>query len=340
MTALKNLVTNPGAAYIVAELNTSHRGKMEVAKETILAAKEAGADAVKFQSWNPQSLFTPTYLANNQLEDRFYQKFSLSSDQLGELFEFANSLNIDASSTAYTENEIAFLASCREVPFIKIASMDLTNVGLISSALRSGKPTFISTGLSSASEVEATVREVPPDLLSNLIVFHCTSVYPTPLERSALGNITWLRSLSATVPVGYSDHTIGSSAALIAVGLGVRVFEKHFSLDTSKPGFDNQMAADFDQFCDYVRDIREGVMSVSETERALSISEQEQAKKMRRSAFAANDILGGSVLRKEDLMFRRPGSGLGHSEASPLVGKTAIRTIHRDTMISTDMFAN
>lgn len=332
---LKSASNNP---YIIAEINTSHRGDLNVAKETIVAAKEAGANAVKFQSWSPRSLFTETYLEERSLERRFFEKFSLSEDSLAELIDFSVSHGIDASSTAYSVSEIDFLNSSSHTPFIKLASMDLTNFHLVGHALRTGKPVIVSTGLSSNTEVIEALARVSDDIDSNLVIFHCTSLYPTPLRDSAIGNIKWLQALFPGIAIGYSDHTQGSTAAVMAASLGARVFEKHFSLDTTKPGFDNHMAADFENLSRYVEDIRDSVRSVETYDRELSNEELSQARTMRRSAFAAREIAQGSEVRIEDLIFARPGTGINHFGAEKFIGKVTRRRVEKDEMITAGMF--
>lgn len=339
MESFVDVIDGPGSRpFVIAEVNTSHRGNLASAKESILAAKAAGADAVKFQSWSPGSLFTARYLSEHSLERRFYEKFSLTEEALAELFEFARAQGILASSTAYSAPEIDFLKSTGSAPFIKLASMDLTNCDLIRYALETKKTIIISTGLATGDEVTKSIEKLSEVIDQNLIIFHCTSIYPTTLSGSAVGNIPWLQDRFPRIPIGYSDHTRGSAAALLALALGARIFEKHFSLDTSKPGFDNQMAADFPTFSAYVQDLRDAAQSIGARSRELSNEEVQQREIMRRSAFAAHDLPAGKEILAEDFIFRRPGTGLGHFEAENFIGRVTARFIERDSMISDDMF--
>lgn len=324
--------------YIVAELNTGHRGNVELAKAAISEAVRCGANAVKFQSWKPESLFTESYLLENGLERRFYERFSLPQETLQELFSFASSIGAEASSTAYSLEEVDFLGSIPSVPFIKIASMDLTNIGLVRHALQTGKLVIVSTGLATAEEVERSINEVADDITGNLIVFHCTSRYPTPLRDSAIGNIKWLQGLFPQVPIGFSDHTEGSAASILALSLGTKVFEKHFTLDKSKPGFDNAMAADVESFEIFVTDLHDAHNSLRAVRRHLTPEEQDQSLAMRRSAFAGRNLSKGEILVSEDLSFKRPGDGLGHFQAEQLIGKRLAINVAKDTLLLERMF--
>lgn len=338
MDSSNRILMGAGNPYVIAEINTSHRGDLKTALLTIEAAQKAGASAVKFQSWSPKSLFTDSYLIENHLEKRFYEKFSLSEKELRTLCGHAESISVDFSSTAYSEEEVDFLASIESIPFIKIASMDFTNTRLVGHALQTGKTVILSTGMATAEEILECADIYGFSDGKALVLLHCTSVYPTQLEDSALGNISWLKNRFPGLSIGYSDHTEGGTAATVATALGARIFEKHFSLDTNKPGFDNQMAADVGVFTQYVADIRATTVSLEAETRILGNKETTQRSAMRRSAFAAKELVSGSKLQPEDVVFKRPGLGLGHLELSSYYGRKIKNTLTTDQLITPEMF--
>ena len=304
---------------VIAELNTSHFGNIERALAGCATAKEAGANSVKFQSWTPRSLFTKTYLESRTVEHRMYEKFSLTPNDLAILRRECRQLGIGFGSTAYSPSEARHLERI-EADFIKVASMDVVSPTVIQAAAQTQLPTIISTGMASMTEIEEAVDDYFSAGGSLLTLLHCTSIYPTPLEDSSLGNVVLLQRKFPDIPIGYSDHTQGSSAAVAALGLGARVFEKHFSLDISKPGFDNTMAETQEGLASYVATLSAVENSLAQAEKKISSAEKAQAQIMRRSACFSSDIVKGEPLTLEVLEFKRPGHGLSYREALSMEG--------------------
>lgn len=321
--------------YIVAEINTSHFGNRQFAVESIHAAKAAGVDAVKFQSWSPESLFTNSYLTKNNLEARIYKKLSLGSHDLKYLADICVDLELGFASTPYSSSEVQDLVRLPNVPFVKIASMDLPNRELLDSAASSGLPVFLSTGMSTDDEINAAVDYLHKRT-DKLLVFHCTSVYPTPRAKVNLNNIVGLRNRFPTVPIGFSDHTLGCGAAIAAVALGACVFEKHFTLDQSRIGFDNSMASEPDELAEYVREINETYTSLGGFARVLDEHELDQRLVMRRSVFASRKISPGEIISRDMLQLKRPGNGMGLDRLEEILGKTASNLIEQDAYISNE----
>lgn len=317
---------------VIAEVNTSHFGNLENALHACAVAKEAGANYVKFQSWEPKSLFTATYLESRSVERRMYEKFALSSDELSLLRGECRTLGIGFGSTAYSPEEVIDLETM-EADFIKIASMDAVSPPIIRAAAETGIHTIISTGMASLFEIRQAVDDFVSAGGSSLTLLHCTSIYPTPLRDSSLGNISLLQREFPSIEVGYSDHTQGSSAAATALGLGVRKFEKHFSLDTSKPGFDNVMAETSQGLAEYVSTLAALEQSIGEVERIISPTEAAMAQVMRRSAFFSSSLGKGERLTLESLEFKRPGVGLSYREALNLEGKTLKKDVVQGEML-------
>lgn len=317
---------------IIAEVNTSHFGSVENALRACEVAKDSGAHFVKFQSWAPESLFTRTYLESRSVERRMYEKFALAPDVLKHLRLECKKLGVGFGSTAYSPEEASHLGII-EADFIKIASMDAVSPPIIRAAAETKIPTIISTGMATMTEIEQAVEDFTSAGGESLTLMHCTSIYPTPLKESSIGNIRLLQSSFPSTEIGFSDHTQGSSAAAAALGLGVRKFEKHFSLDNSKPGFDNSMAETREGLSQYASILWSLEQSIAQAAKEISAAEAAQARVMRRSAFFTSNLSHGEPLKLETLEFKRPGHGLSYRDVLDLLGKNLNRDVEVGEML-------
>jgi N-acetylneuraminate synthase len=331
MPALKmrngRLVDEDSAPYITAEINTGHFGKIDLAVEAIRAAKGAGCDCIKFQSWKPESLFTERYLATNRIERRMYDRLSLDASQLRDLSDECASVGLDFSSTPYSFAEVDELVAMKNVPYIKIASMEINNPEFLRYVGVAGAPIVLSTGMSDIDEIRAAVSVILSTGNAQLAVLHCTSVYPTADNELNLNNILMLRREFPELVVGFSDHSLGDVAPAVAVGLGARFLEKHFTLDKSRPGFDNAMAMMPDELAKYVEVAHAALGMLGSDSRKVSDDELAQRSVMRRSIYAAGEMPAGLVITREMLQFKRPGTGLSPVLASELIGKKLVRSV-------------
>ena len=318
--------------YVIAEVNSSHNGDTNVAKQMIDAAVEAGCDCVKFQSWNAQSLYSKTYYEKNPIAKRFVDKLSLSPEELGEMSDYCRSKGIGFSSTPYSEEEVDFLVSCK-VPFIKIASMEINNLDFLDYIGRKQVPVVLSTGMAESGEVDRAVKTLEKTGNKDIILLHCVSIYPAELETINLNNINGLRKKYPAYPIGFSDHTLGESAAIASVALGAAVIEKHLTLDSKKIGMDNQMAMEPADLKALVTHAREISIALGSEERTVSQAEYAQRLKMRRSVVAAHDIPKDSVIARSDLIAKRPGDGIPADQMDTVVGKRALCNIPEDTVV-------
>ena len=234
--------------YIIAEINSSHNGRVETARKMIETAKEIGVSCVKFQSWSADSLYSESYYAGNPIARRIVQKFSLNEEQLGELADYCAEIGISFSSTPYSRREVDFLLERCRAPFIKIASMDINNPEYLKYIAGTGAPIILSTGMAETAEVERAVKTLEDAGNPNIILLHCISIYPAAPSTIHLNNIAGLREAFPGCPVGFSDHTLGIETACAATALGAAVIEKHFTLDKTKMGMDNNMATEPDEF--------------------------------------------------------------------------------------------
>lgn len=319
--------------YIIAELNSSHNGNLEVAKEMIRSAKECGCDCVKFQSWTADTLYCKEYYEKNPIAKRIVSKFAMPEEALLEMVEFCKEIEIDFSSTPYSEREVDFLVENCQVPFIKIASMEINHHEFLRYIAKKKLPMILSTGMATMGEIKDAVDKIVECGNSQLCILHCTSIYPAAPKDIALNNIVGLQKKFPQYPIGFSDHSIGSEMAVAAVALGATVVEKHFTLDNKKMGMDNNMATEPEQFKALVEACHNVSAALGTEERVLNEEELEQRKKMRRSLVAARDLPAGTVLTKKDLVCKRPGDGISPERMGEVIGNVVISNLDEGFMI-------
>lgn len=319
--------------YIVAELNSSHGGKIETAKEMIDAAKECGCDCVKFQSWSPETLYSDEYYKGNPIAKRFVKKFSLTPDQLLELSLYCKEVGIDFSSTPYSNDEVDFLVEKTEAPFIKIASMEINNIPFLKYIAGKRIPIVLSTGMSTLNEIRAAVKAIESTGNNQLCILHCVSVYPAPAEIINLNNLITLQEEFPDYVIGYSDHTIGYEVAAASIAMGAVLVEKHFTLDNEKMGMDNNMATEPKEMKSLVDACHNVFNALGSKERSLLDGEEEQRLKMRRSLVTTREVHPGEKLSYNDIEFKRPGDGITPEHLDEIIGKTVNTYIPKGYLI-------
>ena len=240
--------------YIIAEIGSNHNGDMNLAKKMIDEAKRCGADCVKFQSWSKDTIFSEkVYQDNYFLKDDYRNRtdytlkeivdeYSINREDHYLLNEYCKKVGIDFNSTPFSKSEVDLLVDELDVPFIKIASMDLNNIPFLTYVAGRGKPVVISTGLCGLADVSDAVECLQKNGCQKIILLHCVSIYPPADDMVNLNNIDMLRNTFGC-KVGYSDHTIGTVAPLLAMAKGVCIIEKHFTLDKSMVGWDHKVSA-------------------------------------------------------------------------------------------------
>lgn len=332
---LKNqiLIGDFKTPYIIAEVNSSHHGDIDTAKEMIKQAKLCGCDCVKFQSWSAESLYSKTFYDSNPIAKRLVQKFAVSENELLEIVAYCEYVGIAFSSTPYSKAEVDFLIDKCNVPFIKIASMEINNYGYLRYIAEKKIPAILSTGMAEIEEIRKAVNVFQTAGNSQLIILHCVSIYPADPITINLNNIIGLRNEFPNYPIGYSDHTLGIEIASAAVALGACVIEKHFTLDSKKMGMDNNMATEPEQMKSMVEHCKNVCLAMGHHDRILSTQELDQRIKMRRSIVAARDLSKGTQITYDDIDVKRPGSGMSPENINSLIGKTLVRDILKDTLI-------
>jgi len=319
--------------YIVAEINTSHSGSIETAKDMIRKAKEVGCDCVKFQSWSAESLYSKTFYDTNPIAKRIFKKFSFSDSDLAEVVEYSKKCDIDFSSTPYSLAEVDFLLEKCNAPFIKVASMELNNYVYLDYIARTGAPIVLSTGMGELEEIHKAVEIIEKAGNKNICLLHCISIYPPDTSTINLRNISGLQQEFPNYPIGFSDHSSGTEMASAAIALGACLIEKHFTLDKTKIGMDNQIATEPEEMALLVRNCHNIQIALGDTKRVVLPAEIEQRTKMRRSIIATKDLKVGTKLTVDDIDVKRPGTGISPVKIGELVGKTIRRDIEGDTLI-------
>ena len=319
--------------YVVAEVNSSHNGDVEVAKQMIDAAYDAGCNCVKFQSWSAESLYSASYYKENPISKRIVKKFALSPQELKDLATYCREKGLDFSSTPYSREEVDFLVQDCNAPFVKVASMDLNNYVYLKYIAQKGIPIVLSTGMSEIEEIRKAISVIESEGNTSICLLHCISTYPPEFETINLMNIQGLREEFPQYPIGFSDHSHGVEMAVAATALGAALIEKHLTLDASKIGMDNQMATEPDEMKQMVMCCRNTNKALGQKNRVVQEAEQEQMKKMRRSIILTRDMHAGEVLQLSDLDAKRPGTGIPADKIESLIGKILVTNKVHDTLL-------
>jgi sialic acid synthase SpsE len=343
------LIKDFTAPYIVAELASNHNGDMKLAKEMIKQAKEAGCDCVKFQSWTKDTIFSKKVYSDNYfLEDDYrnrkdftlegiVEKFSISEQQLLEMKNYCDELQIEFASTPFSKNEVNFLVDILKAKFIKVASMDLNNYPFLKYIAQKGLPVVLSTGLSSLAEVAEAVSTIENECNNQIVILHCISLYPPKDSEVNLNNIDMYRN-TFNYPVGFSDHTMGTSIPLASVVKGACMVEKHFTLDKNMFGWDHKVSADFLDMKQIVNESRRINEALGKYQKTVLKDEIVKAEAFRRSIVAAKDIPEGKTIQEDDLDYKRPGIGIEPKYVSFIIGKKAKRNIEYDDILKMEDF--
>ena len=323
--------------YFVAEMNSSHNGNIETAKKMIDAASKAGCNAVKFQSWSAESLYSESYYSKNPIAKRMVGKFALSEEALKIIADYCREKHIDFSSTPYSNEEVDVLVKLR-VPYIKVASMDLNNLLFLKYIGEKGLPIVLSTGMGTLDEIHKAVDAIEKTGNNQICILHCVSIYPVDSNNVNLNNMRMLKQEFPDYPIGFSDHTIGSEVACAAVAFGAAIIEKHFTLDNSKIGWDNQMAMEPEEMKNLIQNCWSVYDALGVPERVVSKEELEQRVKMRRSIVANCDLEKGHIISINDLDSKRPGDGISPEQYEDIIGKKTICVIKKDEVLKGGMF--
>ena len=341
---LKNEIElkNFGAPFIIAEIGSNHNGDMLLARKIINAAKECGCDAVKFQSFNDKSLISQAeYNANTVYNDsskkhfgslrEMVEKYFLREEQHYELKKYCDKVGIIFSSSPFSNAEVDLLIKL-EVPYLKVASMDINNFPLLRYMASTQKPILLSTGMATLAEIDNAVHIIEKEGNSQIILLHCISIYPPAYEDINLRNITMLQQ-AFPYPIGFSDHSIGTHIPLAAVTLGSCVIEKHFTIDKELPGWDHEISADPSEMRAIVAQTKMVNTALGSFNRIVSATEEIKKLKFRRSIVTACDLVSGQIIGIDDITSKRPGTGLPADLVDYILGRTVKKDIPYDSLL-------
>lgn len=333
---------NTSPCYIIAEIGVNHGGDVSLAKEMIRAAKEAGADAVKFQTFTADTLVsvdTPKVKyqeSTTDINESHYdmiQALEFQRDDHLPVMEFCQSLDIDFISTPYDVDSAEFLNRIG-VQIFKTASADIVDLDLHNYLARLNKRVIIATGMSTLGEIEDAVKIYKAhNTLAKVTLLHCVCNYPCCHESLNLRSMQTLANSFGT-DVGFSDHSIGSIGATVSVALGAAVIEKHFTLDKSMSGPDHKASSTPEEFTELVKSIRTAEICLGKSNKVVVDEEMQMRAVSRKSLFLKKDVLKGQVFSHDDICLRRPGTGLLAKYRTVVVGSKATRNLTQGKMLA------
>ena len=324
---------------VIAEAGVNHNGSLETAKRLIDAAKECGADIVKFQTARLDLLvskyadmadYQKKNIGHEESQKDMLSKLLLSYDDFVELADYCKKVGIRFLSTPFDIESIHFLDPMQDI--WKVPSGEITNYPYLVEIGKTGKPVIMSTGMCYMNEVHDAVNVLRNNGVKDITLLHCTTQYPTPINEVNLNVMTTL-SKEFDCPVGYSDHTQGIEVDLAAVAMGAVVIEKHFTLDRNMPGPDHKASLEPDELKSMIDGIRKVEEARGSFEKVPSKSEIENRDIARKSIVAAIDVKAGDILSEKNITTKRPGNGISPMRWNEILGTRAIRNFKEDELI-------
>lgn len=327
--------------YIIAEAGVNHNGDITIAHNLIDEAKKAGADCVKFQTFKAENLVTKNapkakyqLKVTNSKESQFdmLKSLELNYNDYVKLINHCKKINIDFMSTPYSFEDVDFLMKLN-VDAFKIASGQLTELPFLDYVSKTKKPIFLSTGMSTMSDVVSAVDTIYANSKAKLVIFQCTTNYPSSITEANINVIESFKSIP-NIEVAYSDHVSNNYACFAAVAKGVFAIEKHFTLDNLFPGPDHSCSLDPNGFKELVNGIRQIEESLGTFEKEPTKSEKENIFGMKRSIVYKNNLSQGTILSLTDFSFKRPMNGLIPNNVDHFIGKKLITDVLKDELVN------
>ncbi len=327
------------SVFIIAEAGVNHNGDFDLACKLVDAAKNAGVDCVKFQTYRSENLVSVhahkaeyqkgTTGEGSQLD--MLKKLELSFDEFLYLKKYCDKVGICFLSTPFDFDSIEFLNSI-DIPFWKIPSGEVTNLPYLLELAKTKKPVIMSTGMCNMEEIKAAIRVLRDNGTTDIKLLHCNTEYPTPFEDVNLNAMEAMRK-EFGLEVGYSDHTKGIEVPIAAVALGATIIEKHFTLDRNMEGPDHKASLEPQELTDMVRCIRHIEQSLGSGIKTPSPSELKNVSVARKSIVASKAIKKGETFSEENLTVKRPGTGISPMEWFSVIGTIANRDYSAEEMI-------
>jgi sialic acid synthase SpsE len=338
------MIKNNNEVYVIAEAGLNHNGQIDLAKKLIDVAVLAGADAVKFQKRTVSKLAVKATL--DASDDRFpefgktyreiREHLEFNMAQYKEIKRYTEDRGLDFLCTAFDTDAADFLEELG-IEIYKLASHSVTNIELLEYLASTKKHSIMSTGMAELEEVRTAVK-IFEKYKTPLLLLHCVSVYPTPLDECNLNMINVLKE-SFDLPVGYSGHELGYLPTLTAVAMGAVAIERHYTLDNNMTGFDHKMSLNPEDFIAMVKDIRDIKKIRGTGEKGVSETEWITRNKYHVSMASSKGISKGDQLTVDMVSYRNPGTGIPAKDSHKIIGKKALKDILSDELLSLDMFA-
>ena len=330
--------------FIIAELSANHNGSLERALKSIDVAQRCGVDAVKLQTYTADTMTIDSDASEFMIEGGLWDGYKLYDlykwaetpyEWHEAMFDHARKRGITLFSTPFDETAVDLLESLN-TPAYKIASFEIIDLPLIEYVANTGKPMIISTGMASEAEIEEAVTTARGAGCKDLVLLHCVSSYPAPIDQSNLRQMPELARRFGTLP-GLSDHTLGTTASVAAVALGACLIEKHFTLSRADKGPDSEFSLEPDDLERLCTDTHDAWLAMGKA--GFERQKAEAASKVfRRSIYFVRDLPAGAVVRPEDIRRIRPGYGLAPKHFDELIGRRLIRAVVRGTAASWKVF--
>lgn len=330
--------------YIIAEMSANHNGSLDRAKASIKIAKECGAHAIKLQTYTADTMTIncdkPDFIVNGGLWNGYklydlYHEAHTPFEWHAELFAYASSLDITCFSSPFDESAVDLLEELK-TPAYKIASFELTDLPLIEYIAKKHKPMLMSTGMASEQEIKEAVATARKAGCESLLLFHCISSYPAPIEHSNLRKILNLRKKFG-VEVGLSDHTLGTTAAITSIALGATAIEKHFTLSRNDKGPDSDFSIEPNELKHLVEATRDAWLALGSEDFSRPNMEL-SSKAFRRSLYFVKDLKAGHIITPADIRRIRPGFGMSPKHLEELIGQELVSDVEFGDPVNTSNF--
>ena len=325
-------------AYIIAEIGSNHNKDINIAKKLIDKAADARVDAVKFQTFKAKKLYskkTPKFSKDKVTPYALIKSVELPRNWHIELSDYAKMKGLHFLSSPFDYEAVDELHKIG-VPAFKIASFEIVDLELLKYVAKKGRPMILSTGVANLGEIEEALSVIRSQGNDEIILLHCNSMYPTPIEIVNLNSITTM-SAAFKIPIGFSDHTLGTNISVAAVAMGAKVIEKHVTLDRKMKGPDHSFAIEPDELKQLVQNIRDVEKARGTGIKERSEKEQEMYEKGRRSLIAAQDIPKGMKIKRNMIIIKRPGYGIKPKFIDIVSGREAKVDIKAEQWITWDM---
>jgi len=321
--------------YIIVDVGANHNGELETAKQLITSAAKMGADAIKFQTYTAENLYsrkTPRFSKDSITPFEMIKKYQHPREWLPILNDLAKKNNIHFASSPFDYKAVDLLEKI-DIPFYKVASPEIVDLELINYIAKKQKPIILSTGMSYLSDIEDAIKVILQNNNNQIIILHCNTLYPTPFNAVNLKAMLTLKN-TFKFPIGFSDHTLGIHISLSAVSMGARVIEKHFTLDKKDVGPDHAFAIEPFELKELVTKIRDIERAFGDgIKKPSKLELKENYKMARRSIIAIRKIPKGTKISRDMLIIKRPGLGIIPKHINIVIGRKAKVDIEEDQWI-------